>query len=263
MEQQKHTRVNNILLGPLERPALEWLSKHMPSWISPDHLTAIGLAASILIFVSYWLTSLNPAYLWLASFGFLLNWFGDSLDGTLARQRKIERPLYGFFVDHAIDSLSMVLIFCGLGLSPYVRFEFALLALVGYMLLSVYTYLVTYVNGVFRISFAGLGPTEVRSLAILTNTVVFFTGNQHVQMNLPIPGPVTVYDLTLLALAIVMLIAFIVVSTVTALDLEKKDTLKLMQRQQKQREKEERKQRNLQKKQQKKLDAQTTSQTRK
>jgi len=241
MEQQKHTRVNNILLGPLERPALKWLAEHMPAWITPDHLTAVGLAASILIFAAYWLTSLNPAFLWLASFGFLLNWFGDSLDGTLARHRQIERPLYGFFVDHAIDSLSMVLIFCGLGLSPYVRFEFALLALVGYLLLSVYTYLVTYVNGVFRISFAGLGPTEIRTIAILINTIVFFSGNDMVAVNLPIPGPFTVFDLALLVLAAVMFIAFIVVSVVTALDLEKKDTEKLLRRQQKEAQKEQKK----------------------
>jgi len=257
VEEQKHTRVNNILLGPLERPALQWLAAHMPAWVTPDHLTGLGLAASVLIFASYWLTSLSPAYLWLASLGFLLNWFGDSLDGTLARHRKIERPLYGFFVDHAIDALSTVLIFIGLGLSPYVRFEFAMLALVGYLLMAVYTYLVTYANGVFRISYAGLGPTEVRALAILINTVVFFLGNREVRISLPVPGPFSIFDLAILFLAIVFFVGFIVVSVTTALELEKKDTEKLLRRQQAQREKEARKAARQKEKKQRSLAGQT------
>lgn len=196
---QNHTRINDTLLGNIEKRVLIWLAARMPAWVVPDTLTIIGLVASIIIFLSYALTFFHKGFLWLASFGFLLNWFGDSLDGTLARYRKIERPRYGFFVDHIIDSVSEVLIFLGLGLSPYLRFDLALLALVGYMLLATYVYLVTYVNGVFRISYARLGPTETRVLAILANTLVFFSANPTV--NLFQNGPaflrvsLTYYDL--------------------------------------------------------------------
>jgi phosphatidylglycerophosphate synthase len=175
-EIEKHQRINDILLGPLERPALQWLAAHMPAWMNPDILTGIGIIGSVLIFISYWLTNLNPNFLWLASLGFVINWFGDSLDGTLARYRHIERPKYGFFVDHTVDAISEVLIFTGVGLSPYMRLEIALLALVGYLLMSIMVYVRTCVEGVFKISYGKIGPTEMRVFIILGNTLIYFIG---------------------------------------------------------------------------------------
>ncbi|MHC1771232.1 MAG: CDP-alcohol phosphatidyltransferase family protein [Flexilinea sp.] len=226
MKYQNHTRINDTILGPLERPALQWLAKKMPVRINPDHLTAIGFAGSIIIFAAYWLSSKNPNFLWLASLGFVINWFGDSLDGTLARYRKIERPHYGFFVDHIIDSVSILLIYFGLGLSPYVRFEIALIGLIGYLLMSIYTYLITYINGVFKISYAKIGPTEVRLIGILINVVIYFTGSNEVKINLPIPGPFTFFDLSIIVIAIVFYCAFIIESIRTAVHLDKKDSEK-------------------------------------
>src|SRR5512147_2001859 len=124
-----HRRVNDILLGPLERPALQWLAARLPAWVTPDLLTGLGLFASVIIFLAYTATNLDKGFLWLASLGFVLNWFGDSLDGTLARYRKIERPRYGFFVDHIVDAASECMVFLGIGLSPYVRFDLACVAL--------------------------------------------------------------------------------------------------------------------------------------
>jgi len=147
---ENHKRENDILLGFLERPALQWLAAHSPAWVTPDVLTWTGVAASVLIFVSYGLTQFNRNFLWLASFGFIMNWLGDSLDGTLARYRHIERPRYGFLVDHWVDAISVVLIFLGLGISPYVDLLVASLALIGYLLLSIMVYLITYVTGVFK-----------------------------------------------------------------------------------------------------------------
>ncbi len=224
---QNHTRINNTLLGSVEKRALLWMAARMPAWVVPDTLTAIGLLASFLIFISYALTFYHKAFLWLASFGFLLQWFGDSLDGTLARYRKIERPRYGFFVDHIIDTFSEVLIFLGLGLSPFLRFDLALLALVSYLLLSTYVYLVTYVNGIFRISYARLGPTEVRVLAVLANMLVFFSANPTVHLFKNGPAFLTVsltyYDLV--AIFFMALVgAFFIVSTVsTAVALSHED----------------------------------------
>ncbi len=207
---EQHSRVNRILLGPLERPALKWLAEHMPGWMTPDILTGIGFLGAVLIAVSYYLTNYNPAFLWLASFGFLVNWFGDSLDGTLARFRHIERPRYGFFLDHTLDSASETIIFIGLGLSPYVNLNLAFLALIGYLLLSIFVFISTYVSGEFKISYGSFGPTEIRAIAILANTLIFFMGN-------PVVGifgrVIPLYDL-LLGFVTVALYTIFVVSTI-------------------------------------------------
>ena len=207
---RKHKRVNDILLGPLERPALLWLSAHMPAWVTPDILTAVGVIGALVIFTGYVLTNLHPGFLWLASLGFVINWFGDSLDGSLARYRKIERPQYGFFIDHVVDAANEVIIFLGLGLSPYVRFDLACLALIGYLMLSVLVYIRTCVKGEFVISYQGLGPTEVRVLAIIANTLIFLLGNPLLTItNITL----TVYD-WLVILVIALLAIIFVVSAV-------------------------------------------------
>lgn len=174
---KSHKRINDTFLAPLERPALQWLAAHTPSWIGPDHMTVLGLVGSLIIFIGYWLTNINSAFLWLASLGFVINWYGDSLDGTIARFRHQERPVYGFFVDHTVDGISEVMVFLGLGLSPYVRFDLACLALIGYLLISVLVYVRTCVKGEFVISYGKLGPTEARLITIGANTLVFFIGN--------------------------------------------------------------------------------------
>jgi archaetidylinositol phosphate synthase len=207
---EQHSRVNRILLGPLERPALKWLAEHMPGWMTPDILTGIGFLGAVLIAVSYYLTNYNPAFLWLASFGFVVNWFGDSLDGSLARFRHIERPRYGFFLDHTLDSASETVIFIGLGLSPYVNLDLAFLALVGYLLLSIFVFISTYVSGEFKISYGRFGPTEIRAVAILANTVIFFLGNPTLHI---LNWNVQLYNL-LLGFITVVLYSIFVVSTI-------------------------------------------------
>lgn len=201
-----HSRVNDILLGPLERPALHWLAAHMPAWVTPDILTLIGLGGSVLIFASYALTNVHPAFLWLASLGFAVNWFGDSLDGTLARYRRIERPRYGFFVDHSIDAFSELLVVLGLGLTPFIRFDVAAVALIAYLLVSVLVYVRTYVEGVFQISYGKLGPTEVRLILILINVFLFFFENPAIDLGLI---RTTVFDLVVGALAVILFAIFI------------------------------------------------------
>ncbi len=217
---ENHTRVNSSFIGALEKKALLWLAARMPAWVVPDTLTAIGLLASFLIFASYALTYFDKRFLWLASLFFVLNWFGDSLDGTLARYRKIERPRYGFFVDHIIDSISEVLIFIGLGLSPFLRFDLALLALVSYLLASIYVYLTTYVNGVFRISYSGIGPTEMRLIAIAANTVVFFSGNPTINLSVT---TMTLYDLVAIGVILIILTLFLINAVSTAMTLSVED----------------------------------------
>jgi len=186
----------------------------MPAWVKPDTLTSLGIFASILIFISYSLTNISDNFLWLASLGFILNWFGDSLDGTLARYRKIERPRYGFLIDHFVDAISATLIFIGLGISPYVNFSVALIALVGYLLLSIMVYLITYVTNVFQITNLKIGPTEIRVVAILANTAMFIVGNP--TFSLPYFGETSFYTLIVGVLACLMIIYFVVNTSIQA-----------------------------------------------
>jgi archaetidylinositol phosphate synthase len=218
-ESKKHDRVNDILLGPIERPALQWFCEHMPAWVTPDILTVIGILGSVIIFAGYVLSNEHPAFLWLASLGFLINWFGDSLDGSLARHQKIERPKYGFFVDHTVDSFSQFLIFAGLGLSPYVSFNVALLALIGYMIISVYVYVNTYVTGVFKISYGKFGPTEIRAIAVLLNLIFFIWANPTIELWF---GTVSVYDIVAGAIAVILFLIAIISVVRRAAELRRK-----------------------------------------
>jgi len=192
----------------------------MPQWVYPDLLTIIGVFGAFVIFLGYILTNIHHGFLWLASFGFVINWFGDSLDGTLARYRNIQRPKYGFFIDHTVDAFDEFLIFIGLGFSPYVRFSVASLALIGYLLMSVLVYVRTCVKGEFKISYAGFGPTEVRVVAILANTALFFFGNPAVQI-LSISS--SVFELVVALVAIVLILAFILSTINQARVLAKED----------------------------------------
>lgn len=233
---EKQKRENDILLGFLERPALQWLAAHMPAWVTPDILTWIGIGASVLIFISYILTNISPVFLWLASLGFIINWFGDSLDGTVARYRHIERPRYGFLVDHWVDAISAVLIFIGLGLSPYVNLVVACMGVIAYLLVSIMVYLITYVTGVFTMTNAKIGPTEIRLLAILSNTAIFFIGD--VSFNLPFIGMASLYTLIVGTLALIMFLYFMINTGIQARKLALLDGKRLERRLAKEREQE-------------------------
>lgn len=204
-----HRRVLDTFTGPIERPVLRWLAAHMPAWVTPDHLTAIGVFGGLVILVGYWLTGIDRNFLWLVNLGFVLNWFGDSLDGTLARYRHTERPVYGFYIDHAVDAFVEMMIFLGLGLSPYVRFDLACLALIGYFLLSILVFIRTCVKGEFVLSYGRLGPTEIRLLAMAANMLVFFIGNPTANL---FSLTLTIYDWLV---AIIILIIFAIAISTT------------------------------------------------
>ncbi len=219
-EVQTHKRTNDILLGPLERPALRWLAAHMPKWMTPDILTGIGVFGAFVIFAGYILSSHNPIFLWLASFGLIINWFGDSLDGTLARFRDIQRPRYGFFIDHTVDALNETLIVLGLGLSPFVRFDIACLALICYLMLSVMVYVQQIVTNEFRISYGKLGPTEVRVILIMANTLLFFTGSLSINI---VSLELSIFDLIVIAAILIMMVIFFVQLVVKGRELSQLD----------------------------------------
>ena len=163
------------MFRPLERPALAWLVARLPRWVTPDILTSVGVVGAFIAFFGYGTSGSHPALLWIATLGLVINWFGDSLDGTLARFRKIERPRYGYYLDNAIDCLVSLLLAVGIGISGYVRFDVCFLALSTYTMISALTFLRANVTGVFQISYAGIGPTELRiAFAVLNALIILF-----------------------------------------------------------------------------------------
>lgn len=166
------SRSNESFLQPLERPALRWFCAHMPHWVTPDMLTTVGFVGAILTGFGYWLASYDITFLLLASVGLIINWFGDSLDGNLARYRSIERPTYGFFVDHTTDVFEQVIIMAGMALSSLYSFTLVGVALLVYLLLSILTFVRAHYLKVLQISYSGFGPTEIRALLILCNLIM-------------------------------------------------------------------------------------------
>jgi archaetidylinositol phosphate synthase len=168
------TRLQNSFTAATERRALLWLAARLPPSINSDHLTLLGFAAMFLAGCSYAFARWNPWGLLLATLCLALNWFGDSLDGTLARLRNRQRPRYGFYVDHMIDSFGALFLMGGLAASGYIDWRIAMGLLVAFLLLSIESYLASYTLGIFRLSFAKFGPTEIRILLGIANTVLFF-----------------------------------------------------------------------------------------
>ena len=166
----------NILAQP-ERNLLNWLCMRMPSAVTPDRLTGIGFVGAVIVFAGYLASQIHPAFFWLATLGLVVNWFGDSLDGSLARYRRIEKSRYGYFLDHSVDAVSVSLILMGLGFSPYTHLDMALFALLGYLMMCIYVFLFNHVTGNFQLSFLALGPTELRIVLIGINSLMYFVGD--------------------------------------------------------------------------------------
>lgn len=169
-------RIQQNLLASSERRLLNWLCARLPAWVKPDHLTTVGFFGAMLVCAGYALSTLRVEWLWLSIAGYCINWFGDSLDGSLARFRAIERPDFGYFIDHSVDSLATTIMLLGLGLSPLVRLDIALLVLASYLLLSIHTFLAARVIGEFRLSYLATGPTELRLVLITMTVAMFITG---------------------------------------------------------------------------------------
>lgn len=170
-ERKQSERIQTSLLNAAEKKVLVWIANRLPKWVTSDMLTYLGTLGAVIIALGYGLSVKNLNWIWLASFGFIVNWFGDSLDGTLARVRHTQRPIYGFFIDHHMDCINECLMFVGAGLSPLVDMRFALTALCAYLLLSVYVYISAHLKNEFKLTYMKLGPTELRLLIIIVNTL--------------------------------------------------------------------------------------------
>ena len=178
MDEQERTkgvdaaREPNFLLAKPEKKALRAIARRLPRWVLPDDLTALGVFAAVAICIAYQLSNESSVWLWVASALLVVHWFGDSLDGTLARVRGIQRPRYGYYLDHLVDAVSTALIGLGLGLSPHMLLSLGTLLVVAYLVLSINVYLESQALGRFSIGYGLIGPTEVRVLLIALNTAL-------------------------------------------------------------------------------------------
>ena len=174
----EHVREHRSLLAAVEKRLLIRIASHLPSSIHSDHLTVLALAAMALAGLGFWLARWDNDWLWVVVGALAINWFGDSLDGTLARLRRVERPRYGFYVDHVLDIVGITFLLTGLACSGFMTPVIALSLLVAYLLVAGEVFLATAVRNVFRMSFAGFGPTELR--IVLSIGAIALRGNPHV-----------------------------------------------------------------------------------
>ena len=165
-----------FLLAEPERRLLRAIAARLPRWVTSDGLTALGMAGAVGAGVAYALATLSAAWLWAASALLVVNWFGDSLDGTLARVRRVERPRYGYYLDHMVDAFSTAAIGAGIGLSPYGNLGVALAGVIAYLILSINIYLESQAFGVFRLGYGRVGPTEARIVLIAANAALALSG---------------------------------------------------------------------------------------
>ena len=175
-----HVREHRSLLARREKQLLIWIAERMPRSVNSDHLTCLALGAMVLAGAGYWLLRWDTRAVWLVVAALALNWFGDSLDGTLARVRRVERPRYGYYVDHVLDIVGTTLLLGGLALSGYMNPVIALSVLVAYLLVAGEVFLATATRGVFKMSSFGVGPTELRIL-IAIGTIAL-RGNPQVSL---------------------------------------------------------------------------------
>ena len=169
-----HIREHGSLLAAPEKRALIWIAERLPRWVSSDHLTLLGLGAMLAAGLAYWASGSYPLALWLVVVALGVNWFGDSLDGTVARVRNQQRPMYGYYVDHVIDIVGALFLLGGLAMSGYMTPLVALGLLIGYLMLSAETYLATHACGIFRLSLLKVGPTELRILLAIGTVYLLY-----------------------------------------------------------------------------------------
>ncbi|WP_460986137.1 CDP-alcohol phosphatidyltransferase family protein [Sphingobium sp. TomTYG75] len=204
------SRIQKNWLAARERRLLNWLCSQMPPWVTPDRLTLLGMVGAFMIFVGYVASGLAASWLLLAIVGYVVQWFGDSMDGSIARYRHIERPSYGYFIDHSCDGLATLLILAGIGLSPFVTMNVALVALAGYLLLSIHAYLSARVLGEFKLSYLAAGPTELRLMLIALTVMMMVLGSGP-----GIFGALSGFDVFVGAAGLILILLFIIQTITT------------------------------------------------
>lgn len=175
MEETKQSvRIQTSLLNAAEKKCLVWLAQRMPKWVTSDLLTIVGVFGALLIFMGYLLSNYNIYWLWLSVLGLFVNWYGDSLDGTLARVRNCQRPRYGYYLDHNIDCINEALMFVGAGLSGLMNLSVALAIYAAYLMLTVYVSINAHLKNEFKLTYGKMGPTEFRLIIMVVNILFMY-----------------------------------------------------------------------------------------
>ncbi len=198
-------RIQENVLARQERRLLNWICPRLPQWVTPDLLTSLALFASVVIFAGYVLSGFDRNWLWASVIGYVLHWFGDLLDGSLARFRSIERPRYGYFVDHSADVLGALLILTGLGFSPFIRLDVALIALAGYYMLAAHAFLSARVVGELKLSHVAAGPTELRLILIALTVAMYAFGHSG-----PRFGSMNLFEAFIGGFGLILILLFVV-----------------------------------------------------
>lgn len=185
MERRQATRIQTSVLNSLEHRLLVWLAARMPKWVNSDMLTIVGTLGAFLIGLGYALTAKNVNWLWLSTFGLLVNWYGDSLDGNLARYRHKQRPVYGYYLDHTMDVINESMMFFGAGLAPFFDMRLTLSAFVLYLLMTLNVSMNAHLRSEFKLSYFKLGPTEFRIIVAVANTVMLCFGEKLLSSRIP------------------------------------------------------------------------------
>lgn len=171
---EQSVRIQTSVLNALEKKVLIYLAKRLPRWMTSDKLTIIGIIGAVLVAAGYLLSNIHIGWLWLSTAGFIVNWYGDSLDGTLARVRHTQRPIYGFYLDHCVDGVTTAIMCFGAGLSQMIHLGIAMSILTVYLLLSISVYINAHLKGEFKLTFIGMGPTEFRLIMMVVNTIFIY-----------------------------------------------------------------------------------------
>ena len=212
---EQSVRIQTSFLNAAEKKALVWLAERLPKWVNSDMLTFVGFVGALVIAAGFILSRFNVHFLWLSCLGFVINWYGDSLDGTVARVRKQQRPVYGFYLDHTMDAVNETIMFLGAGLSPFMRFDLSCLILAIYLMLTLNVAMNAHLRNEFRLTYAKLGPTEFRLICIVAITLLVLVKPLRT-FSLAVPSldmPLAILDIVgsviLLALAVIYLVTII------------------------------------------------------
>ena len=213
--------INTAITAKAEEKAKEIICPRIPKWIGPDHLTFIGIIGIVIVSIGFILGYLNRYYLGLVPLGLIINWFGDSFDGSIARYRKRTRPNYGYYIDKMVDAIVMIVFGLGLGLSGFVKIEIAILLTAIYLAMIINVDLLVYVKGEAKNSFGWFGPTEIRIIGIIISAVMFFIPVKSYDIYGYL---VTQYDIVILVLSVLMFLILISEIVKNGIRLNKEDT---------------------------------------
>jgi len=218
-----HETINNGITAQVEEKLKVIICPKIPKWVSPDILTALGLVAITITATGYIMAGTHKLYLILVVAGLFLHWFGDSFDGSIARYRKRTRPKYGYYIDHIIDAIAVIIYGVGIGYSDFFRIDISLIFVCMYLALETHTLLVKSIENTFKYSFGLFGPTEIRIIGVIVAVYIYFSESSHFTV---FNSTFTQYDIALGIVDIVMFCILITNIISKGIQLHKEDTRK-------------------------------------